>query len=243
MKRYLLTISYDGTNYSGWQSQNNGTTIQNIIEDSIFKITSKKVTLFASGRTDAGVSALNQKAHFDIEEELNKNKFLKSVNAVLPQDIVIKEICLVDNNFHARYNVKKKTYSYTINLGIKDVFNDKFELHFPYKLNIKNIKRASRYLVGTHDFSSFCSSKTGVKDFNRTIYYIKVKLKSNKLNIKICGNGFLYNMVRIIVGTLLEIGQGKKRVEDIKSILKSKDRKNAGKTVDAKALLLYNVEY
>ena len=243
MKRYLMTISYNGTNYSGWQSQNNSIAVQKVVEDCIEKITSKKVSLFASGRTDSGVHAENQKAHFDMDKNIECCKFVKSLNSVLPDDIVIKEVKPVNSNFHARYNVKKKTYVYRINNGYKDVFFDDFELFVPKKLDIKKMKQASKYLKGTHNFSAFCSSKTNVNDFVRTIYYVNFCVKDDKITIKICGNGFLYNMVRIIVGTLIEIGQGKKQPKDMKVILESRDRNIAGKTAKAKGLTLFNVEY
>lgn len=243
MKRYLLTISYNGTNYSGWQSQNNATTVQSVIEESIKQITSINVKLFASGRTDAGVHAVNQKAHFDIDSELDLVKFKKSINAVLPKDIVVKDISEVFLDFHARFNVKKKTYAYHINIGDRDVFCDDTELHFPKKLDIEKMKLAAKEFVGTYDFQAFCSSNTEVEDFVRTIYSLNIEENNNKLVIYISGSGFLYNMVRIIVGTLLDVGQGKKQVEDIKNIITSKNRALAGKTVSAKGLFLFNVEY
>lgn len=249
-----LTISYNGKNYVGWQKQNNGKSVQEEIENALLILLGEKVEVFASGRTDAGVHAICQVAHFESNSEKLETNFAKknksscfeklvvALNANLPSDIRVEKANKVRKNFHARFDVKKKTYEYLMswkqtpfNLGLVGLFRK--------KPCIEAMKNASRFLIGTHNFSSFASSKTQAKDFIRTIYKINITKKTNCIKIEICGNGFLYNMVRIIVGTLYDVGIGKIQPEKIKEILEKKNRIYAGETAPAEGLYLKKVKY
>ncbi len=243
--RYLMRISYDGTNYSGFQCQSNKTTIQGEIEKELGNIFKKHIPIVTSGRTDAGVSALSQICHFDIDDDIECNKVASYLNALLPRDIRILDIKKVDYDFHARYSSKKKTYEYYFYIGHDIIpFYEKFAVNVGYGVDIDKMKLACSGFVGLHDFSAFCASNTSVKDKNREIYEAYIdQLGDNLYKFVVTGNGFLYNMVRIIMGTLVDIGMGKKSVEDIGKILSSRDRKNSGKTMPSKGLVLKKVLY
>lgn len=243
MQNILFGVSYIGTNYAGWQKQDNALSIQEVIENAIEQICGKKVEIFASGRTDAGVHALEQcfsaKLNFNPVEQLPL-----AINSKLPSDIRILWAKKVDDNFHARFSAHKKTYLYRVRVGeIESPFDAFMTTYEKHNLNYDAMKKASKYLIGEHDFKSFCSAHTTTKDYIRTIYSLEIRRNDNIFEFEICGNGFLYNMVRIIVGTLIEVGKNKLKPEDIKVILSQKDRKFAGKTMPAKALILKKVEY
>lgn len=251
--RILLTISYNGKNYVGWQKQKNGKSVQETIENALSFLLGQKIEICGSGRTDAKVHALAQTASFDASSErfvknfckintLNSKKLVAALNANLPHDIRIISAKKVSSSFHARFNVKQKTYLYRLSWE-ETPFNQDFVGLFQEKPNVKEIEKAAKFLLGEHDFSSFCSAKTETKDFVRTIFSIKIIKKHNELNFEICGNGFLYNMVRIIVGTLYEVGTGKRTAESIYEILEAKDRTKAGKTAPAEGLYLKAVKY
>lgn len=250
----LLTISYCGTNFSGWQVQPNKRTVQGEIERALKKLFNSECDVVGSGRTDAGVHALNAKANVLLPKEFTiKNfynaetkfdKLLLVLNCYLPQDVRILKIKQVSAKFNARKSAKKKTYLYKIqNSGIASPFDYDRVYFFNKELDVDKMQQASNHLIGEHDFSSFCSSNTSVNSFVRTIYDIKIYKKSNIINFEITGNGFLYNMVRIIVGTLIDVGTNKIPPEKIKFILEEKDRKLAGKTAPSLALYLKNVKY
>lgn len=251
----LFTISYKGTNYSGWQVQPGKKTIQGEIESVLERFFNEKVEVVGSGRTDAGVHALGAKAnallnsdflskHFSKNGKLDFVKFRDAINQLLPENIQILSIKRVPKTFNARFSAKKKTYEYKLqNGGILSPFDSETTVLVRQKLDIDAMITASKCLIGEHDFTSFCSAQTQTNDHIRTIYDIKITKKSNKILIDITGNGFLYNMVRIIVGTLVEIGLGKKNTSEMKSILSSKDRSKAGKTYPAHALFLKKVLY
>lgn len=251
----LFTISYKGTNYSGWQVQPKKQTIQGEIESVLERLFNEKVEVVGSGRTDAGVHALGAKAnallnadflskHFSKNGKLDFVKFRDAINQLLPENIQILSIKKVPITFNARFSAKKKTYEYKLqNGGILSPFDSETTVLVRQKLDIDAMIAASKYLIGEHDFTSFCSAQTQTNDHIRTIYDIKITKKSNKILIDITGNGFLYNMVRIIVGTLVEIGLKKKNASEIKTILSSKDRSKAGKTYPAHALFLKKVVY
>ena len=243
MKRFLMKVCYDGSAYCGWQSQNNGISVQQKLEECIFQITKENVSIVGSGRPDAGVSAKGQICHFDSETKIRPINLAKAVNNLLPEDISIIEIKIVSDDFHARFSAKRKQYQYDFYVSeLKNALLEKNTLRI-YNVDIEKMKQATRYFKGKHSFKAFCSAKAVVKDFEREIYNISLTQNEETLSLKICGNGFLYNMVRIIAGTILEVGQGKINLENIPDIFKNEDRSLAGKTLPAKALTLVSVEY
>lgn len=245
MKKFLITIQYLGKNYFGFQKQDNEPrTIQGIIEKALKDLTGEIIEIFASGRTDAGVSAYAQTAHFESETTIPANKIPFALNAMLPDDIKIIECKEVPNDFHARFNVKKKTYVYNIYFGPHLLpFYDEHAYWIKKQPNIKLMKQCAKILEGKHNFKCFMSSGGQSKTFERIIYYIDIQQKNNFITIEVCGNGFLYNMVRIIVGTLLEVGSKKKTLDDVKFALEKQDRSLAGFLVPAKGLYLKEVKY
>lgn len=244
MKRILLKIEYDGTNYSGWQKQQNQKTIQGEIEESILRTIGEEVEVFGSGRTDAGVHALGQFAHFDIKAPVPVSKIANILNRALPLDIVIKEAQEVDNDFHARFSVTQKKYCYKIYNGLeKKAFLANRVGWVKYPLDLDKMEKAAKLLLGEHDFKGFCSSNTSVQNFVRTIYSIDIIRKDNFIDIEVCGSGFLYNMVRIIVGTLVDYALDKLSMENIKNALENGDRSSSGQTMPAGGLYLKEAVY
>lgn len=244
MKKYLITLQYLGAKYSGFQKQKNAISIQEIVENAIEKVVKSKVEIFASGRTDAGVNAIAQTAHFTCETSVPADKFPLAVNPFLPEDIKIIDCKEVNKDFHARYDVKKKTYEYHCYVSPVElplINSTSFQLK--KQPNIKLMQKASEILVGEHNFKAFMSSGGTQKSFTRKIFYIDISYKNNDIKIEVCGNGFLYNMVRIIVGTLLEVGYKRKTIEDVKIALEKQDRSLSGFLVPAKALFLKSVKY
>ena len=244
--RYFMTFSYDGTKYMGYQKQPDCDTIEQEIEDKLTMINSNNnVTIHASGRTDAHVHALNQKAHFDLDKEMDVNKLKKSLNGLLNDDIYVKSISIVDDDFHARYNVKAKEYIYKINIGEYNPIEKNYVYQYNKRLDIAEMERALKYLEGTHDFKAFAKINED-KDTVRTIVQANLhrNIKNvNTISISLLGTGFLRYMVRNIVGTLIEIGEGKRKSEDMIYILESADRKNAGVTAPPEGLYLKDVYY
>ena len=244
MRNIKLTIEYDGKDFNGWQKQPNKLNIQGEIENAIFLITGENVDLTASGRTDAGVHALGQVANFKMDSNFPIEKIAIALNSKLKHSIRIKEAEEVEESFHSRYHCKKKTYRYVINNSEHgSAIYRGLEYHVPQKLDIDKMQEAIKYFIGEHDFSAFKASGTSSKSSVRTIYDAIIKKDGERIYIELTGNGFLYNMVRIITGTLLEVGMGKKEPCDIEKIIESKKRENAGKTVPAQGLFLVNVDY
>ncbi|WP_017754832.1 tRNA pseudouridine(38-40) synthase TruA [Calidifontibacillus oryziterrae] len=245
MERIKCVLSYDGTNFSGFQIQPNGRTVQGEFEQALAKIHKGEVIrIQASGRTDAGVHAYGQVIHFDSELEVSTYGWSQALNTSLPDDIVVIEVEKVEQSFHARYNVAKKEYRYFLSNEKKaNVFRRNYTYHYPFPIDLEKIIEGTKYLVGTHDFTSFCSTKTDKEDKIRTIYEIEVYKESDEIVFRFVGDGFLYNMVRIIVGTLLKLGQGKLSPCDIETILQSKNRKLSGKTAPGHGLYLWKVWY
>ena len=244
MRNIKLIIEYDGKDYNGWQKQKNKLNIQGEIERAIEEITGEKVDLIASGRTDAGVHALAQVANFKIEKDIPIEKIPYALNSKLKKSIRIKEAKEVDEKFHSRYTCKRKTYKYVINNSIQGTaIYRNLQYHFPEKLDDIKMNEAVKYLIGEHDFKSFKASGTSSKSSVRTIYDAKVTREGEIVTIELTGNGFLYNMVRIIAGTLVDVGEGKIKPEDVKKILLAKDRLKAGRTLPPTGLYLVNVEY
>ena len=244
MRNIKLVIEYDGKSFNGWQKQPNKLNIQGEIEKAIEEITGEKIDLIASGRTDAGVHSLGQVANFKTNSTIDVEKIPYAINSKLKKSIVIKSAEEVPERFHSRYSVHSKTYRYTIN-------NSKFgtalyrdmEYHFPIELDEKKMKKAAKFFEGEHDFKAFKASGTSSKSSVRTIYKATVERKDDRVIIELTGNGFLYNMVRIIAGTLIDVGIGKIKPEEVKEIIEKKERKNAGKTLPARGLCLLKVDY
>jgi tRNA pseudouridine38-40 synthase len=244
MRNIKLTIEYDGKCYNGWQKQPNKLNIQGEIERAIYNITKEEVDLIGSGRTDAGVHALGQVANFKTNSQISIEKLPLAINSQLKNSIVIKEAEEVNERFHSRYNAKRKTYRYIINNSkCGTAIYRNLEYSYPFKLDAEKMKQASKYFEGEHDFKAFKSSGTSSKNSVRTIYKAIVKQEGEKIIIELTGNGFLYNMVRIISGTLLDVGLGKIQPEEIPEMIESKDRQRAGKTLPAHGLYLVEVKY
>ncbi|WAM32972.1 tRNA pseudouridine(38-40) synthase TruA [Caldicellulosiruptor morganii] len=244
MRNILLTIEYDGTNYFGWQRQPNKKTIQGVIEEAIKNITGEKVNLVGSGRTDAGVHALAQKANFKTASKIPVEKFPFALNSVLPNDISIKDAIEVSLEFSARYSAKQKTYKYLIyNHRTRPAILRNYAYYFPYDLDIVSMQRSCEYFIGEYDFSSFCSSGSETSSKVRKIFDCYLTFENECIAIYITANGFLYNMARIIAGTILDVGAGRIKPTDIPLIIESKDRTRAGKTLPPWGLYLVDVIY
>lgn len=245
MQNIKITIRYDGTRYNGWQKQGNtDKTIQGKIEKVLSQILNESVEISGSGRTDTGVHAYNQIANFHTRSSINLKELIHKANTNLPNDIVIMSADIVDQSFHSRLNAKGKKYLYRIwNSKFNNPFLDRYCIHINEKLDIEAMKIAAGYLIGEHDFSSFTTLKSKKKSKIRTIYSIDFNVENELIEIIFHGNGFLYNMVRIISGTLLDIGLGKNSPDSMNEILGKEDRNSAGYTAPAKGLFLYAVEY
>jgi tRNA pseudouridine38-40 synthase len=245
MRTIKLLIEYDGTNYQGWQVQSKGSTLQGVLEEKLSSLTSEKIDLLGSGRTDAGVHALGQVAHFKTKSQLDVPTIQRALNSLLPSDIVIQKIEEVDEGFHARKQSKSKTYEYRIlNRNIRSAFYRKYAWHIPQTLNIREMRKATRSLMGEHDFSSFQSvgspKRTAVRKVTRAEWR---RSRDGFLRFEIEANGFLKQMVRAIVGTLIEVAKGKINSDEFQKILDSRDRKKAGPTAPAHGLFLKEVKY
>lgn len=244
MRNIKLTIEYDGKDFKGWQKQNDKLNIQGEIEKAIETVTKEEVELIGSGRTDAGVSALGQVANFKTKCNIPTEKIPYALNTQLKRSIRIIKAEEVDERFHSRYTCKKKTYRYVINNTEQGTAIYRYiQYHFPIHLDENKMNKAIQYLIGEHDFKSFKASGTSSKSSVRIIYDARVFREGNLVIIELTGNGFLYNMVRIISGTLIDVGQGKITPEEVKEILKKKSRDYAGKTLPANGLCLVNVYY
>lgn len=254
--KILLTIEYNGTDFAGWQTQNKKRTVQTELENSLFLIFREKIKVYGSGRTDSGVHAFAQTAHFELSSssvskfmilgKLNLNKLIQAINSNIPKDIQVLKAKKVSTGFHARFDVKEKVYIYKMqeNTYRPSPLNLNFVGTCRDVLDVDKMKEAAQYLIGEHDFTSFSNSKTTVKDFTRRINYIKIKKqKDDIVCFEISGNGFLYNMVRIIVGTLVDVGISRIKPIDVKTILQNKNRTSAGKTVSSSGLYLKKVRY
>ncbi len=244
MRNIKLIIEYDGTNYYGWQKQPNYTSVQGEIEKAIEIITREKIKLNGAGRTDKGVHAKGQVASFCTNSSIPSDKFKFALNSVLPRDIAIKESSDMKQEFHARYNAIGKQYKYVVyNNRIRSALYKNYSYHIPYELDINKIIKAKSYFLGTHDFTSFSSTQTTVKNKIRTIHNIDINKINDIIEMNVRGNGFLYNMVRIIVGTLIEVGSNRINIDELKGIMELKNRCNAGHTAPPQGLYLEKVFY
>jgi len=244
MKNIKLIIEYEGTNYSGWQIQDNAITIQETIEKALENLLGEKVKLIGSGRTDGRVHALGQVANFLTNSNIPGDRYKYALKQLLPPDITIIDSEEVDINFHSRFDAIKKRYKYIVYNGeLPRALYRNFTYHLPYKLDIEKMVEASKYFCGTHDFIAFMATNSDVNSTVRTIYDISIKKKEDLIEFTIEGNSFLRNMVRIIVGTLLYVGIGKIPIEDIPQIIKEGKREKAGPTVPPQGLYLEKVYY
>lgn len=244
MKRIKLTIAYDGTNYCGWQIQPNGITIEEVLNKALTKMLDEEIIIIGASRTDSGVHAMGNVAVFDTETTIPADKIGVALNQRLPDDIVITKSEEVPLDFHPRYCNCSKTYEYhIINTRIPIPTKRLTNYFVSYVLDIDKMRQAASYLVGEHDFVSFCNVRTDVGNTVRTITELDILTNGNEITIRITGNGFLYNMVRIIVGTLIRVGRGFYEPEKVKEILEAKDRKAAGVTAPAHGLMLVEINY
>lgn len=245
--RYLITFSYDGTNFSGYQKQPRERTVQSELEKVLKQINdNKKVEVHASGRTDAKVHALNGRAHFDLDINITPDKLQRGINSLLPEDIYVKKVEEVPEDFHARFNALGKEYIYQINMGEYNPLERNYVYQYNKKLDLIEMERAMKYLEGTHNFKSFTKTDEEKDDYVRTLSQTNIFRDSkdvNKITLVFVGTGFLRYMVRNMVGTLIEVGEGKRSSGDIINILKEEDRTKAGKTANPEGLYLKNVFY
>ena len=242
--RICLIVSYDGTNYCGWQNQKNGLAVQQCIETALARLCGEEIRLTGAGRTDAGVHALGQAAHFDTQAHIPSDKYSYALNALLPKDIRIKRSFAVDDAFHAQYSAKHKHYRYCFfHAQHASAILGRYSMHVPDRLDVEAMRRAASLMTGTHDFSAFCAAGAQTKTFTRTVTRAEVTQQGELLVFDVEGNGFLYNMVRIMAGTLLCVGKGKLKAEDVPEIIASKDRRRAGVTAPPQGLFLMSVRY
>jgi len=246
MVRIKCTIHYDGSHFSGYQIQPGKRTVQGVLERALKKMhKGEDIRIHASGRTDTGVHSYGQTLHFDTPFHIPESNWKNALNTLLPDDLYVKQAKIVPESFHARYDVIEKEYRYYVwNQKENDVFKRNYFYQFPYDLDIKAIKEGCRYLEGTHDFTTFSSAKASAKGSKeRTVYQLSCTKQGEKVEFVIRGSGFLYHMVRIIVGVLLDIGRGKRNPADIPGLLEARDRRIAGETVPPQGLYLWNVRY
>lgn len=244
MRNIKLTLEYDGTNYLGWQKQKVGITIQGTLEEAIKVLTKEEVEVTGSSRTDAGVHAKGFVANFKTNSKIPSEKFREAINHKLPEDIVILKSEEVEEEFHARYNAMGKTYSYSIlNRDVPSAIDRNYLYHVKRRLDVESMKEACQYFIGTHDFSAFKTSGSSVKTTVRTIKELYIEDNDDIIKIYVTGDGFLYNMVRIIVGTLIMVGSNKIKPLEVKNIIASKEREKAGICVPASGLVLEKVYY
>jgi len=242
-----MTFSYDGSNFFGYQKQPRKRTVQEVIENCLKEINGgKAVILCASGRTDALVHAINQKAHFEMNIKITCDKLLRGINSLLPDDIYVKKIVEVSDIFHARYDVIEKKYIYKINMGEYNPIERNYVFQYCHKLDVIAMQRGISYFIGEHNFKSFTKTNEEIVDYVRKINFASVSFDEkdlNKIIITFVGNGFMRYMVRNMVGVLIEIGEGKRKPQDIINILESTNRTMAGKTAPACGLYLKDVVY
>lgn len=239
-----IVIQYDGTRYDGWQKQGNtDNTIQGKLEAILEKMTGEPIEIHGAGRTDAGVHAKGQTANFHLKKPMDLQQVRSYLNRYLPEDIEVTEICEMDGRFHSRLTASQKVYVYRIGQGGKSVFERKYRYFVEEKLDLETMRQAAAYCVGSHDFKSFCANKHMKKSTVRTVTSIAIEEKEGDIYLTFTGNGFLYNMVRILTGTLIEVGKGLRAPEEMKTILEGKDRALAGRTAPAQGLTLLQVRY
>lgn len=242
--RIKLCLSYDGTDFCGWQRQRNGVSVQQTVEDAVYNLTGEKVTVTASGRTDAGVHAKGQVAHFDTNANIPPEKFYKALNTFLPNGVKALSSEKASDNFNARKNAKRKTYEYSLYLSDTELpLKERYGTRVYGNIDIEKMRSAARLIEGEHDFKAFSATGGSVKTTVRTVYGITVAKSGEDIKITVCGSGFLYNMVRIIAGALVKAGKGEISESDILKALETGNRELLGETLPAKGLCLLKVEY
>lgn len=250
-RNLALAVAYDGTEYQGFQSQPGGETIQDYLQNVLSEVTEAQTIVYGSGRTDAGVHARMQVVNFHTASGIPADRWKFALNRLLPNEIRVCGAAEVEKGFHARKSAIRKTYRYTFHNGrVPDVFDHRFHWHIPVPLNLNEMDKALPVLLGKHDFTSFASSGATVSSFERTIFEARLAREPNRygepervIHLELTGDGFLYNMVRIIAGTLAEIGHGKRNASELADILEARDRARAGVTAPPNGLMLWNVEY
>lgn len=242
--RYKVTLAYDGNHYVGFQSQINGKTIQDELERVINRICKKQIRIIMASRTDAGVHAKQQVFHFDTDKNFDEYKLKGSFNGLLPKDIHVLDVKKVKESFHARFSVKEKTYEYLINIGEYDVFLNGYAYQCFYKLDINKMKECAKLFIGKHDFSSFNTSTYKEKpDQTRTIKEFKIIKKASLLVLRVTGDGFMRNMVRIMVGTLIDVGRGQKTIKEVKDMLNNPCKSTKRYNISPSGLYLCKIKY
>ena len=242
---YKMIIAYDGTRYYGWEHQpNTDMTIQGKLESVLSQMTGEQIDVIGAGRTDAGVHAKGMAANAHMQTSMTPDEICDYMNRYLPEDICVMEVRIASERFHSRYNAKRKVYLYKIdNNEYPNPFNRKYTCHVPKKIDLDKMRAVADVLVGEHDFTSFCSSRSKKKSHVREIYSISINENNGLIEIYVEGNGFLYNMVRIIAGTLIDAGHNKITPEEVKNLLELKDRSKSPETAPSKGLFLYRVKY
>ena len=239
-----LVVAYEGTNYCGWQIQPNGITIEQVRNETLSSLLGEEITVTGASRTDAGVHSLGNVAVFETHTKMPAEKISFALNQRLPEDIVVQESCQVPEDFHPRFSKSRKTFEYrSLNCRFRQPLERRTSYFYHYPLNVSAMQKAAAYLVGEHDFTSFASVHAQTNTYVRTIYALDVVREGDMIRIRVQGNGFLYNMVRIIAGTLIQVGAGIKKPEDMESILAGKDRELAGPTAPAHGLTMIGLEY
>lgn len=242
--RVKLVVAYEGTNYCGWQIQPNGITVEQVLNETLSSLLGEEITVTGASRTDAGVHSLGNVAVFETHTKMPVEKISFALNQRLPEDIVVQESCQVPEDFHPRFSKSRKTYEYRIlNCRFRQPLERRTSYFYHYPLDVSAMQKAAAYLVGEHDFTSFASVHAQTNTYVRTIYALDVVREGDMIRIRVQGNGFLYNMVRIIAGTLIQVGAGIKKPEDMESILAGKDRELAGPTAPAHGLTMIGLEY
>jgi len=241
--RYLIKFSYDGTAYAGFQKQKGLATIEEKMEEAVSKVNAKETKITATGRTDKGVHALVQYAHADIDVKITEKKLKRALNSNLPADIHVIDTKIVEDNFHARYNVKSKTYKYIINTGEYNPLERNYCFQYNYKLDIPAMQEAIKYFIGKHDFRAFVTENKDKENCIRTITNANIEVENEKIIVTFKGDGFLRYQVRNMVGILIRVGEEKITPQDVAKVLESKDRTKSGKTAPTAGLYLINIEY
>lgn len=244
MRNLLLTISYDGSNYHGWQVQKNAVTVQEVFQNAVKKLFKQNIDIKGCSRTDSGVHANKYCVSFKADTDIPCENIIMALNSYLPDDIAVLNCTDMYIDFHARYSVVKKEYVYIINNSkIRNPFLRNYAFWYRYDINADYLNEQAQAFVGTYDYSGFCSANSGVEDTVRTVYSFEVSRKGDMVYFKVSADGFLYNMVRIMVGTLLFVNEGKIKKDELKNVILSKNRKLAGKTAPPQGLYLNDVIY
>ena len=244
MRNLLVEISYDGSNYHGWQVQKNALTVQEVFQNAVEKVFCERIDIKGCSRTDSGVHANSYFINFKTDKTIPVDKIVMALNTYLPKDIAVLSCKEVSADFHARYSVESKEYVYKLYNGkIRNPFYNNYAFHYRYPINEAYLNEQAKAFIGTYDFSGFCASASDVEDTVRTVKNFEVSRDGDMVYFTVEADGFLYNMVRIMVGTLIFINEGKIKANELKDIIESKDRKRAGKTVPPQGLYLNRVKY